>query len=196
MSLGGHLKALFRPLRKRFIMAVLSHRVRAKNPTMDAHPTVTWDYGYHDLDAIQIGENAAVGPYAEILVYRQSPYSKVPGKLILEDSASLGLGVDIRAAGGTIRIGAHSAISQYNVLVAANHSTRVGELYKHVPWDEERCGIDIGMNVWTGAGCVILPGTVIGDNSVIAAGSVVRGTVPPGELWGGVPARRIKTIGS
>ena len=37
-------------------------------------------------------------------------------------------------------------------------------------------------------------GARIGDNAVIAAGSVVRGEVPAGELWGGVPARRIKTI--
>jgi len=50
------------------------------------------------------------------------------------------------------------------------------------------------MNVWIGAGCIVLPGARIGDNAVIAAGSVVRGEVPAGELWGGVPAKYIKTI--
>ena len=82
------------------------------------------------------------------------------------------------------------------MLVAANHMLRPGEARFHVRWDEERYGIDIGENVWTGANCVILPGAVIGDHAVIAAGSVVRGTVPPGELWGGVPARKIRTIGT
>lgn len=194
MSLGGHLKALFRPLRKRFIMAVLSHRVRAKNPTMDAHPTAIWDYGFGDLDAIEIGRDVSVGPFAEILVYGQSAHSDVPGRLIIGDKAVVSMGCDIRAAGGTISIGAGSVVSQQNVLVAANHVIRGDEPRIHVRWDEDRCGIEIGGNVWVGAGCIILPGTVIGDNAVIAAGSVVRGTIPPGELWGGVPARKIRTI--
>jgi acetyltransferase-like isoleucine patch superfamily enzyme len=54
--------------------------------------------------------------------------------------------------------------------------------------------VSIGRNVWIGANCVILPGTVIGDNAVIAAGAVVRGIVPANELWGGVPARFIKSL--
>ena len=33
-------------------------------------------------------------------------------------------------------------------------------------------------NVWIGAGCIILPGTVIGENSIIGAGSVVTGAHP------------------
>ena len=36
----------------------------------------------------------------------------------------------------------------------------------------------IGNNVWIGANCVILKGTVIGDKSVIGAGSVISGTYP------------------
>lgn len=195
MSLGGHLKALFRPLRKRFIMAILSHRVRARHPTLTSHPTTIWDYGYRDLDALEIGRNVVVGAFSVILVYRTSPFSTVPGRLIMEDGVAIGQGSNIRAAGGTIRIGAGTGITQNNVLVAANHQIIPGEPRFHIPWDSGRCGIDIGKNVWVGAGCVILPGTVIGDDAVIAAGSVVRGTVPAGEMWGGVPARKIKTIG-
>lgn len=195
MSLGSHVKALLTPLRKRAIMAVLSHRVRARHPTMDAHPTVIWDYGLRDLDALEFGKNVWIGPNVEILVYHRSPNSSVPGRLIVGDGAIIALGAEIRAAGGTIRVGDGSGVGQYNVVVAANHQMRPGEARFHTGWDEDRCGVDIGKNVWTGAGCIILPGTVIGDNSVIAAGSVVRGTVPPGELWGGVPARKIKSIG-
>lgn len=35
--------------------------------------------------------------------------------------------------------------------------------------------IEIGNNVWIGAGSIILRGTIIGDNCVIAAGSVIKG---------------------
>lgn len=40
----------------------------------------------------------------------------------------------------------------------------------------------IGENVWLGAGAVILRGTTIGDNSIIAAGAVVKGVIPEGVL--------------
>ena len=195
MSVGNHVRAFVTPLRKRAVMSLLSHRVRARNPTMDAHPTVIWDYGYRDINALEIGKDVWIGPNVEILVYHRSPSSSVPGRLILGDGSIIALGAEIRAAGGTIRVGKGSGVGQYNVVVAANHQMRPGEAHFHTGWDEERCGVDIGENVWTGAGCIILPGTVIGDNSVIAAGSVVRGTIPPGELWGGVPAKRIKSLG-
>ena len=39
--------------------------------------------------------------------------------------------------------------------------------------------ITIGDNVWIGANSVILKGTKIGDNCVIAAGCVISGTIPP-----------------
>lgn len=41
----------------------------------------------------------------------------------------------------------------------------------------------IGENVWIGSNVVVLRGTTIGDNSVIAAGSIVRGNVPPNTLF-------------
>lgn len=190
----NYVSAVLGPLRKRATMALLAFRVRARHPTLRAHPTSVWDYGFHDLDAIEIGSDVWIGAFAMIVVYHRSVHSDVPGRLILGDRVAIGQGATIRAAGGTIRIGAGSGIAQQNVLIAANHMLAAGEPRFHVRWEEGRCGIEIGKNVWTGANCVILPGTVIGDNAVIAAGSVVRGTVPPDQLWGGVPARKIKTI--
>ena len=196
MSFANHVKAIMAPLRKRATMAILAHRVRARHPTLSSHPTAVWDYGYHDLDVIEIGKNVLIEPCAFILVYQRSPFSDVPGRLILGDRSGIGFGTNIRAAGGTIRIGAGSAIAGNCVLIAANHAIKPGEPRIHVRWDEERTGIDIGANVWIGAGCVILPGSVIGDDAVIAAGSLVHKTVPAGELWGGWPARKIRTIGT
>ena len=54
----------------------------------------------------------------------------------------------------------------------------------------------IGRNVWIGCNVVILPGAVIGDHSVIAAGSVVHGTIPPRVLAAGNPARVLREIGA
>ena len=40
----------------------------------------------------------------------------------------------------------------------------------------------------------IIPGVVIGDESVIATGSVVTKDVPPRTLVGGVPAKILKDL--
>lgn len=195
MSVADHLNAFFTPLRERAVMAVLAYRVRARNRTLRVHPTTIWDYAYKDVGQIEIGRDVTVGPFAEILVYRRSPYSDVPGRLIIGDGSIISMGCEIRAAGGTIRIGAGSGIGQYNVLIAANHALRSSGPRFHVRWDEDRTGVEIGKNVWSGAGCIFLPGSTVGDDAVIAAGSVVRGKIPPGELWGGVPARKIRGVG-
>lgn len=41
------------------------------------------------------------------------------------------------------------------------------------------------------AGATVLPGVIVGENAVIAAGAVVREDVPPAEIWAGVPARKV-----
>ena len=54
--------------------------------------------------------------------------------------------------------------------------------------------IVIGNNVWIGLNCIILKGTNIGDNSVVAAGSVVKGDFPANSLIQGNPAVVMKTL--
>lgn len=49
-------------------------------------------------------------------------------------------------------------------------------------------------DVWIGSHCLILKGVTIGHNSVVAAGSVLRKSVPPYSLVVGNPARRISQI--
>ena len=53
--------------------------------------------------------------------------------------------------------------------------------------------IEIHSNVFVGAGATIMYGVTIGENCIIAAGSVVTKDVPSGSIVGGVPA---KVIGS
>ncbi len=54
--------------------------------------------------------------------------------------------------------------------------------------------IKTGDNVTIGATAVIMSGVTIGNGAIVSAGSVVlKDTkIGPGEIWGGVPAKRIK----
>jgi acetyltransferase-like isoleucine patch superfamily enzyme len=51
--------------------------------------------------------------------------------------------------------------------------------------------IKIGCDVWLGCNVTVLKGVNIGGGAVIAAGAVVTKSIPPYEIWGGVPAKKI-----
>jgi acetyltransferase-like isoleucine patch superfamily enzyme len=52
--------------------------------------------------------------------------------------------------------------------------------------------VSIGAGSWLGARAIVLPGTTIGRNVVVAGGSVVRGEVPDHSVVAGVPAKVIR----
>ncbi|MGO5306768.1 acyltransferase [Agathobacter sp. LCP21S3_B2] len=54
--------------------------------------------------------------------------------------------------------------------------------------------VKIGNNVFIGAGSIVLPGVTIGNNVIIGAGSVVTKSLESGNVYGGVPAKKISTI--
>lgn len=52
----------------------------------------------------------------------------------------------------------------------------------------------IGRNVWIGAGAIILRGTTIGDNAIIAAGAIVKGDVPEACLLRRIEEHKIEKL--
>jgi acetyltransferase-like isoleucine patch superfamily enzyme len=55
----------------------------------------------------------------------------------------------------------------------------------------ETSPINLQDDVWLGANVVILKGVTIGSGAVVGTGAIVRTDVPAGEIWAGVPARKI-----
>lgn len=54
--------------------------------------------------------------------------------------------------------------------------------------------IAIGNNVFVGLNSIIMPGAVIGDNTVIGAGAVVTGNLSGDAVYAGVPARKLCSL--
>ena len=56
--------------------------------------------------------------------------------------------------------------------------------------------VKIGKGVTVGANCVVSPGVEIGDGAVLAVGAVVSKDtkIPPGEIWAGIPAKKIGNV--
>ncbi|WP_235737266.1 acyltransferase [Nocardioides alcanivorans] len=54
--------------------------------------------------------------------------------------------------------------------------------------------VAIGSGSWIGHGAMVLPGTVIGRNVVVGAGSVVRGEIPDHAVVAGIPARVVRHL--
>ena len=74
------------------------------------------------------------------------------------------------------------------------HDGAVLILRKDEPNLEITKPISIGSDVFVGVNSILLPGTRIGNRCIVAAGSVVHGSVPDNCVVAGAPARVIKTV--
>lgn len=89
-----------------------------------------------------------------------------------------------------VRIGDNCMIGPNVGIYTAGHSIE--------PKNRNKSGyaipIHIGNDVWIGGSCVILAGITIGDNSIVAAGSVVTKDIPANTIVAGNPAKIIRKI--
>lgn len=82
-----------------------------------------------------------------------------------------------------ISIGGDTVIGPNVIIYDHDHRFDTnGRVKENAPNPYKESDVIIGKNVWLGAGAIILRGTKIGDNSIIAAGAVVKGQIPEGVL--------------
>jgi acetyltransferase-like isoleucine patch superfamily enzyme len=112
----------------------------------------------------------------------------------------------------SLKIGDNCYVS-YGVIIAVNKEVKIGnnvwigeyssirdtthDFSKNLPLGSKEditMEIKIGNNVWIGRGSILLPGTVIGNNVVVGANSVVSGILKSNSLYAGSPVRYIKSI--
>ena len=99
----------------------------------------------------------------------------------VRDNACLSIGNNVFLNSGCIitarekiKIGDNTIMGPYVVIYDNDHKICNGEVEDN-SYDTDP--IVIGKNVWIGAGTMILRGSEIGDNCVIASGSIVKGKI-------------------
>lgn len=97
---------------------------------------------------------------------------------------------------GTITVEDDCMFGHRCMFLTGNHNYRKKgrDRIKEVPLEGR--DIHIKKGAWIGSSCVIIGPCVVGEDAVIAAGSVVTGVknIPAGTIWAGNPAKQIKEI--
>ena len=67
-------------------------------------------------------------------------------------------------------------------------------IYSHSTIDDKKGKIVLEKNCRIGTHSTVMPNVTVGENSIVAAYSFVTSNIPDNELWGGVPAVKIKNL--
>lgn len=153
---------------------------------------------WKELDRLPKGDYTAMGyllvlkkEYRNLVIYRLKQKSRMaalvfgvlfrPMDTLFINAPQIGPGLYIQHGFATI-ISARSIGSNCYI----NQQVTIG-------FEGEKLPV-IGNDVRICAGAKVIGNAVIGDGSVIGANAVVTKEVPPGEVWGGVPAVFIKKV--
>ncbi len=143
--------------------------------------------------AIHIGRETLIGRQVTLTVGYGVADPHVPDRgLVIGDRCVIGARCTVTAH-ESIEIGDDVWFGQGVFVSDASHGYQdpevpVGrQLGKHQP-------VSIGAGTWIGHGAMVLPGTQIGRNVVVGAGSVVRGEIPDHAVVAGIPARVVRRL--
>lgn len=137
------------------------------------------------------------------------------GRLVVGPFVHIGPHARLRAHEGTLRIGAKTVIGIRNT-INTWIDIEIGQTcifaddiyvcdFDHVtdsldvPIKDQgivKSPVRVGDDVWVATKCVIIRGTDVGDQSVLAAGTIARGVYPPRSIVAGVPGRVVRTRGA
>lgn len=153
-----------------------------------------------EVGRVDLAEHCFVAPSAVLIAahgkrIRVGARSSIAAECFLHGPVELGDDVSLNARchidGGTkgVRIGDSTRIAEGCRLVAFDHGMDPAAEVR-----AQRCtseGIEIGKDVWIGAGVGVVDGVTIGDHAVVGMGSVVTRSVADWEIVAGSPARKI-----
>ena len=143
-----------------------------------------------------VGENISIGDYATLICSSDKKIDistwqtdKLNGSISLGNYILISPGTSIRSA-ESIDIGDSTMIASDVVITDSDWHG----IYDRTDYVATPKPVKIHKNVWIGERSIILKGTQIGENSIIGAGSVVHGDIPPNSVYAGNPAKEVKKL--
>ncbi len=121
---------------------------------------------------IEIGANVVIRPNSFLF----ADPTEGGGGILIEDNVLIGSGVHLYANNHEFKSTKHPIITQ------------------GYPRPRLEDSIVIRSGSWIGANTIVLPGVIVGENSVVGAGSILTKTVPPRVVVAGNPARIIRHL--
>jgi acetyltransferase-like isoleucine patch superfamily enzyme len=144
------------------------------------------------IHASKRGSRIVLGAHTEIYDHVVIRCVGGAGDIVMGEHGYINPGCVLYSGNG-IRFGDYVLLAPGVKVVPTNHAFGSREIpIRHQGFMEAKGGVVIDDDVWVGANAVLLDGTQIGRGAIIAAGAVVSGCVPAYEIWGGVPAKKIR----
>ena len=129
-----------------------------------------------------LGEGCVVSSFTKI--------KAIDGALTIGARGGFATGCFVASGSAGIDIGDNFICGPNVNIVAVNYNHQQKDIHLEDQGTTSK-GIKIGNNVWIGAGCTILDGAVIGDNTIVVANSLINRRYKQDVIIQGTPAKVI-----
>ena len=138
-------------------------------------------------------ESSGITLKNDVFIGRNSILSCKGGEIILDERANVGFNCEIFSSNRVV-IGKDNLIAAYTYIVGGGNYKlgRTDIPINQQPDFDGKGGVHTEDDVWLAAHVVLLDGTTVRKGSVIAAGAIVSGEIPPYSIAGGIPAKVLK----
>ena len=144
-----------------------------------------------DIEDSVRGSRIVVGAHSVIDSFVKIKPAGGSGDLVIGDHCVINSGCVLYTGNG-IRIGNHVAIAANCTFAPVNHAHEDrNRLIRDQSFMPSKGGITIEDDVWIGANCVLLDGSILRRGCVLGAGSIVRDELDAYTVYAGSPPRRV-----
>jgi acetyltransferase-like isoleucine patch superfamily enzyme len=145
-----------------------------------------------DIEDSVRGSKITINAYAIVYIFEKINPTGGTGDLIIGERSVINSGCVLYTGNG-IHIGKNVAIAANCTFAPVNHAYHDrNRLIREQGFLPSKGGILIEDDVWVGANCVLLDGTILREGCVVAAGSVVRSELAAYTVYAGLPLRAIR----
>jgi acetyltransferase-like isoleucine patch superfamily enzyme len=174
---------------------ILKYRILSNCKNVIGSPALSQPTQMLGQGAIVFGNNVRLGVNPSPYLYSGYGYldaRKTFSRILIGNNVWINNNFKIISGGEGVDVGDNVLIG-FNVEISDSdfHNLHPKKRFGGVPKTAKVCLLN---NVFIGNNVKILKGVTIGENSIIANGSVVTRSVPPNVIAGGNPARVIKEI--